>query len=744
MKNNIITSLLVTTIASSSAFAEEATPSKEKNNAADHNKTVMERVMVIGNAERAQDMTGSAHFIDKETLDQHNYTDINRVLRQVPGVNLQEEEGFGNRPNIGLRGGRSERSADITLMEDGILIAPAPYAAPSAYYFPRVNRMEAVEVRKGSSTIKFGPRTTSGAVNLISSSVPDEQEFEALFGFGTNKTRRMQGHYGNSTDFGSGRVGFVFDVSRDASSGFKSIDIVDGSTGYTIDDIMGKLKFSTDPTADIFQSLEFKIGGTEEESDETYLGLTQSDFEGDPFRRYAATQMDNMDASHRQYHVRHFIDFGNIDATTTLYHNKFSRNWYKLDDITIGGARQSLSGALNTPAYLAALQGLTDLDGSATDNLTLRANNRNYYSTGIQSDLAAQFNLGKTEHELEFGARYHYDIEDRFQHEDQYAITDGVMNVVTRGAPGSNADRESKAYATAFYLLDEITLGKWTFVPGLRYEHVDTKRDDFNSNETRRNSIDALLPGLGVSYAITDELSVFGGVHKGFAPPSPSSTNDEEEESINYELGGRFNSTHFSAELVGFFNDYSNLLGECTLSSGCTGGNVGDQFNAGEVDAYGAEFSLGYDAASLVRLPTDYQIPLHFNYTYTKAEFRNSFTSNFDEWGSVTKGDELPYIPEHQFYVSAGFIAPKWEVHLGGKYIDEMRTQAGSGSIPSGQGTDEHFIVDAAAEVEIYKHTRIYSTIDNVFDTEYVAARRPAGARPGKPFTAIAGLKFEF
>ena len=65
-----------------------------------HTNTVMERVMVIGSAERAEDITGSAQFIDSETLDQNNYTDINRVLRQVPGVNLQEEEGYGNRPNI--------------------------------------------------------------------------------------------------------------------------------------------------------------------------------------------------------------------------------------------------------------------------------------------------------------------------------------------------------------------------------------------------------------------------------------------------------------------------------------------------------------------------------------------------------------------------------------------------------------------------------------------------------------------
>ena len=740
MKYTTKTALLLTTILTATATSVMAQDTQSSQN---HANTVMERVMVIGSADRAADLTGSAQFIDKETLDQHNYTDINRVLRQVPGVNIQEEDGYGNRPNIGLRGGRSERSADITLMEDGILIAPAPYASPSAYYFPRVNRMEAVEVRKGSSTIKFGPRTTSGAVNLVSSSVPDTQEIEGLLALGGDTTKRLQGHYGDSFALGSGNVGFVIDASHDQANGFKSIDIVGGDTGYSIQDLMGKVKLSTDPAADIYQSVEVKFGATEEDSDETYLGLTQDDFDADPFRRYAASQVDNMDASHRQYHIRHFADFGDFDATTTLYHNQFARNWYKLDDITVGGVRQSLSSALDTPAYLLALQGATDLDGSTANNLTVRANNRNYYSTGVQSDLATQFDTANFEHELEFGARYHYDKEDRFQHEDLYAITNGVMSLASAGSPGSNANRHAKANAIALHMLDEINVNNWTITPGVRYEHVRTKREDFTSGAIRKNTVSEIIPGISAGYDFQNGINVFGGMHKGFAPPSPSSTNDDNEESVNYELGARYGNNIFNTELVGFFNDYSNLLGECTLSSGCTSGTTGDQFNAGEVDAYGVEFSIGYDAAPALNL-TDISVPVNFNYTYTKAEFQNDFVSSFDEWGSVTAGDELPYIAEHQFHISAGLEAPKWEAHVSGKYVGEMRTQAGSGAIADGEGTDSHFVVDIAGEYEVMDQARLFFTADNIFDTEYVAARRPAGARPGKPMTAIAGIKFEF
>ncbi len=740
MINTVKNTLLLTTILTASATATKAA---EDESSTVYANTVMERVMVIGNADRASELPGSAQFIGPKELDQHNYTDINRVLREVPGVNIQEEEGYGNRPNIGLRGGRSERSADITLMEDGILIAPAPYASPSAYYFPRVNRMEAVEVRKGSSTIKFGPRTTSGAINLISSSVPETQEIEGLAGYGMDNTKRLQGHYGDSFAFDSGNFGFVIDASHDQTDGFKSIDIVGGDTGYSIQDVMGKVKFSTDPSADIFQSVEVKIGATEEDSNETYLGLNQNDFNADPFRRYAASQVDNLDSNHRQYHIRHFADFGRFDATTTLYHNQFSRSWYKLDDITIGGVRQSLGAAIDNPAYLSALKGDTDLDGSAANNLTVRNNNRDYYATGIQTDLATQFDTGIVDHQLEFGARYHYDKEDRFQEEDRYSIINGVMDVTNEGTPGSNANRHATANATALYLLNEMSFNNFTVVPGVRYEHVRTKREDFSNGEIRKNTVDEIIPGIGVGYDFSENINVFGGVHKGFAPPSPGSTTEESEESINYELGARYNKNAFNTELVGFYNDYSNLLGECTLSSGCSGGSTGQQFNAGEVEAYGVEFSVGYDVAPIFNVEK-YSFPIDFNYTYTQAEFQNSFESDFDEWGNVSAGDELPYIPEHQFFISAGVVAPKWEVHVAGKYVDEMRTQAGTGSIPNDEGTDAHFVVDVAGEYEIIDNTRLFFTADNIFDTEYVAARRPAGARPGKPLTALAGIKFKF
>jgi Fe(3+) dicitrate transport protein len=124
-------------------------------------------VYVIGSKEKAFYMPGSAHFIDSEELEKFKYNDINRVLDKVPGVYIQEEDGQGLRPNIGLRGAHPHRSKKVTLMEDGILVGPAPYAAPAAYYFPSTSRLSTIEVFKGPSSVQYEPNSVGGALNMV-------------------------------------------------------------------------------------------------------------------------------------------------------------------------------------------------------------------------------------------------------------------------------------------------------------------------------------------------------------------------------------------------------------------------------------------------------------------------------------------------------------------------------------------------------------------------------------------------
>jgi len=97
----------------------------------------LEEITIIGTQASVRNIAGTGAIIESAQIRDELATDVNQLLKTIPGTYIREEDGYGLRPNIGIRGATSERSAKITLMEDGILIAPAPYAAPAAYYFPR-------------------------------------------------------------------------------------------------------------------------------------------------------------------------------------------------------------------------------------------------------------------------------------------------------------------------------------------------------------------------------------------------------------------------------------------------------------------------------------------------------------------------------------------------------------------------------------------------------------------------------
>ena len=112
-------------------------------------EVILKANTILGNKYVARNRTGASYFLSTEDLEKFGYVDINRALRSVPGVTLYEEDGFGLRPNISLRGTSPQRSSKITLMEDGVLIAPAPYSAPAAYYFPSMLVWKPLKFLKG-------------------------------------------------------------------------------------------------------------------------------------------------------------------------------------------------------------------------------------------------------------------------------------------------------------------------------------------------------------------------------------------------------------------------------------------------------------------------------------------------------------------------------------------------------------------------------------------------------------------
>jgi len=699
---------------------------------------------ILGSEYAAQNRTGASYFLSAADLEQFGYADINRTLRAVPGVNLYEEDGYGLRPNISLRGTSPQRSSKITLMEDGVLIAPAPYSAPAAYYFPSVLRMQAIEILKGSSQIQHGPFTTGGAINLVSTAIPDDFSAKIRSSYGSFNTMQLHTSVGQSYE----RLGYVLEYLNFNSNGFKNLNNKD-NTGFDIYDIMGKLKFSSAKDAKLIQSLEVKYHFYDEKSNETYLGLSQADFNQNPYDRYAASQFDQMNAEQRQVMLTHVIDFSKqLRIVTNAYDNKFARNWYKLDDVIFENDKKQLSTILDDPfSFPNHMNTINGSISSSDDALLLKANNRVYYSKGVQTKIDYHwYGSNGSFHDIEIGARLHYDEEDRFQWEDGYRISGGIMALTSMGSRGEQGNRISSANAFASYLLYKYKFNKFTITPGIRYESIALSRADWGKSDEyrgsapdrRENKIDVLIPGIGFNYSFSNSLSIFGGVHKGFSPPG-NAPGEKAEFSINYELGSRFGKEKLRGEMIGFLNDYSNLLGSDLAASGGTGSL--DQFNAGAVKVSGLELQLNYNFSDP---NAKIQTPIALAYTLTNAIFQNSFGSTQGIWGTVSEGDRVPYIPQQQLSINGGLEHQRYELNMNARYNGAFDTQAANGGIDDTLRLDDNIVIDLSLRYHLNSTISLTANVINLFDEVYATARVPSGLRPGHPFGIYTGVIVNF
>ena len=688
---------------------------------------------ILGNKFVAKNRTGAAYYLSTEELAQFDYTDINRALSKISGINFYEEDGFGLRPNISIRGTSPERSSKIAIMEDGILISPAPYSASSAYYFPSVARMQAIEVLKGSSQIQYGPYTTGGAINFVSTEIPEKFRGKISTSFGSFKTGQTHATIGNSSE----KFGYMFEILNYNSDGFKSLND-DLNTGFDINEITSKIKF-VPKTPNIDQSFELKFHTYDEISNETYLGLTETDFQKNPYLRYPGSEKDKMSAEHKQYVLTHELFVNEkIKITSNFYENRFKRNWYKLDDVVHDNNSQKISKVISNPSqfseHLKILSGELDYENA----LKVKANNREYISRGIQTKIDYHW-YGKNEsfNDLELGIRIHYDEEDRFQWEDIYNINNGFMALESYGEKGSQGNRISFANSFASYIMYKYKFKGLTISPGLRYESIKLGRDDFGKSNplrnienlsTRENKVSVLIPGLGFNYTFSNNLSVFGGIHKGYSPPG-SSDGQKAEESVNSELGIRFSTKKLNGEIIAYRNDYSNLLGNDLAATG--GFGEMDPFNAGKALVNGFEVLLNTSISKY--------IPISFSYTLTDAKFLTSFGSTQDIWGEVNNGDQIPYIPKHQFSSSLSYRISKLDINLNASYNGKFSTLA--------NGTEEissYLILDLSMKYRIKKDIFLKSKILNLSDKKYAVSKAPAGLRPGHPFGVYTGIEYKF
>ena len=385
-----------------------------------------------------KDTPASTNFISREKLKTWKHSDVGRVLGNVPGVYLQEEDGLGLRPNIGLRGVHPHRSRKITLLEDGILIAPAPYSSPAAYYFPSMHKIEGVEIQKGPSSARYGPHTIGGVVNLLTRPTPNKTVLEGDVAYGISNSsphQKLRFFAGG----GNSKRGGHIEVARLTSDGIKTLPH-NLPTGFVKNDVSAKVKWSL-----LKHKFKAKFGFAEEKSHETYLGVGSFDFSHSPYERYMASSRDFMDWKHYQIQVHHgHTPNSNLSFASGVYHHRFDRSWFKFkgfkDNMSIKRLMDK-NGSHNMDRWL-ILKGKADSirGGNKNDHLVLVDNDRKYLSQGAFINGAYLTESGKFSHDIGFGFRFHQDKVSRLHTSELHSMTNG--HLLKTNDPGGNYNRQ--------------------------------------------------------------------------------------------------------------------------------------------------------------------------------------------------------------------------------------------------------------------------------------------------------------
>jgi Fe(3+) dicitrate transport protein len=691
-------------------------------------------VTVVGT--RVAQTAGSAHVVGKKQLERSEYDDAGAVLQQVPGVYVRQEDGVGLRPNLGIRGANPDRSKKLTLMEDGILFGPAPYSAPAAYYFPLITRMTAVRVIKGPSAVAYGPQTVGGAIDFVSRPIPAQASASIDLGYGEYGYTKADGWFGQS----DGQVGFLVAGTHLHNEGFKVLPS-GADTGSTRNDWMVKASYVVDPNAPRRNELSLKLGYADEVSNETYLGLTDADFALDPDRRYAASQLDQM-KNHRSSAVlsHEYSDpAAHIKLKTTAYRHDYARAWRKVNQFRASPIFDVLVNPADprNASYLALLRGETD-SSTPGESIMVGPNDRTFVSQGVQTVLEHQRATGPLTHRLEIGTRLHYDEIKRRHSQTGFRMIDGALEPDGSPEQVTTANTES-TYALALHAIDAMSWRGLTFTPGLRVELIRSQSTDRLSLEETERALVAVMPGAGLFYALTPTLGLLAGVYRGFSPPAPGSDHHiSPEYSVNYEAGARFSRAATRLEAIGFYNDYQNLTDVCTLSSGCLTDDLDRQFDAGRARIYGVEaFASHTLEAGPVRLPAS------LAYTYTRATFGSTFSSQDPIYGEVQAGDHIPYVPRHQLNATLAAELERASAYVSLGYVSSMREVAGQEPLSDTLSTEQQTWLDVGASARVLGSLRVYANLRNVLDERFIVSRRPYGARPNAPRWLQVGLKVD-
>lgn len=551
----------------------------------------------LGEADQAvvQNHPGARSVVRRREMLETGAQNVRDVLRKVPGVQVQDNNGTGGSDislNVGVRGLTSRLSPRSTVMIDGVPAAVAPYGQPQLSMMPlSIGNLESIDVVRGAGSVRYGPQNVGGVINFVTRAIPEKFSGEigtTIEHAGHGGWKKLnQAFLGGTADNGLG-VALLY-------SGVKGADYRDGNNDNDIDDVLLKTHWQLSDSDQLAANFHYYDAYADMPG-----GLTQAQYDDDPFQS-----------------VR---DWDNFRGRRKDFSLKYTR---QVDDLTQFEVLTYYSDSFRGSSI------------AARNLRTITSYPRDYHVFAVEPRVSRIFFAGPTTQEVGFG--YRYLKEAMNERASQLALVDNVPTV----RPGSDGhtyqDRTGGTEASAFYIDDKIDVGNWTITPGIRFEKIDSDWRDrpvlgLNGRpvqeKKRSKDYNEPLPALSLMYHLSDEWKLFANYSESFGSlqyfqlGQGGSGNDtaaglEPEKAKTYELGTRYDNGSWGGEITLFYIDFDDELQYVSNDVGWT--------NLGATKHQGIETSGHYDFAALD--PRLDGLSVYGSLTYTRATYEGDIPS---------------------------------------------------------------------------------------------------------------------
>lgn len=650
-----------------------------------------------------KEISQSVQVVNREVIDDVNAVTLKDTLSYVSGISQQNNFG-GMWDNFSIRGFSGHENTGMSLLKNG-------FSDNRGYNAPRdtVN-IESIEFLKGPSAALYGNSEPGGTININTKQPKFKPEYLVETTVGSYDFYRI------STDLTapiSQSVAFRLNAATQKDGNFRNY--VESNRNVIAPSLLWSINDNTFLTYNgeyIEQKAPLDRGIVAINGD--LKAIDSKTFFGNP----NDGDMNLKNYTHQMKLEHYFSDSWSSNAGMAYKDN-------------------SLKG------YASEVKPFTNV---TSDSVLLRTRYRDYTSDDVsfQADVKNVSNIANMKNTLLLGTEAYkfeadtvmYNLNNSVRVSNIYS--NPTYTPLATGKGTLATDRSEEHNAVALFSQDEIEVGRFRFLAGIRYDQIDIdSTNNINKKTTTQNDY-AVSPRVGITYLLDEQWSVYTTSGKSFRPNTGVDINGdtfEAEEGLSLETGLKFES--LNKRFGGTFSLYQ-IDKENVLTGSDPSGNY--SIAAGEVRSKGIEIDINGKVTNNVKIST--------NYAYTNTEITKDSGGAVDYLtGNVVnlEGKELSNVPKH-----SGGILAMWEDSLsssssygigsGISYVGKRE-----GNYINSFTLPDYTTVKLVSYWKADKNLTLKFNIDNLFDKEYIVSSYDRSwLTPGDPRNYTLSMNYKF